>query len=164
MSWVDPGTSGERSYMRPVPETASGVHERQKAVEAPARPGSRSETSCNAANGAPRSSDSRSPWGAEWESRWRPRPITLSPPQPEHPQGRPWGGWPRKSRVSAEVVGEMRSHDPNGTPDGLFTLRQMASQSSKGAFVLSRSSVMTKRVLSVSGSTEGRHPMDKGST
>jgi len=48
----------------------------------------------------------------------------------------PEGGWPRNRRASAEVVGEVRSNAPNGTPDSLFTLRQMASQSSGGRVCL----------------------------
>jgi len=49
MSCVDLGISGERSYMRPMPETVSCVHERQRAVEAPVvsiNPKRSMETSC----------------------------------------------------------------------------------------------------------------------
>jgi len=155
--------------MRPVPEAISCVHERQKAVEAPARPGSRPETSCNAAYGAPRSSDSRSPRGAEWESRWRPRPRwslgNLSPSQPEHPQGRPEGGRPRNRRVSAEVVGAVRAVVHQMTRLTVSSrCAKWPARVRKGVFVLSHSSVVTKRVQSVKDSTEGRRPVDKGST
>jgi len=153
MSRADRGTSGEgeRSYGRPVPETVSCAHGRQKALEAPARPGSRPDTSCRAAYGAPRSSGSRSPRGAGWESRWRPRPRWPLGEIRRHRnrdirQDVPEGGWPRSRRASAEVVDEVRA-----VALQMARLRvssrcaEWPARGPKGPFVLSRSSAARPR-------------------
>jgi len=76
-----------------------------------------------------------SPWGAEWESRWRP-PAPMTPWEicrhrsrnirKDVPEG---GGATQSPGVGGSGRRGARGRAPNGTPDSLFTLRQMASQS-----------------------------------
>jgi len=74
----------------------------------------------------------------------------------------PEGGGPRNRRTSVEVVGEVRGRTSNGTPYGLFTLRQMASQSSEGCICLEPLQGRDQEVVVRQGQHRGATPSGQG--